>query len=45
MRKAKKSLLQRVELYTYRDHGLILGINEGEDIDEALKYLIREAYV
>jgi hypothetical protein len=43
-RKADHHLLQRIEMYTYRDYGLILRLSNCEDIDEALEKLILEAY-
>ncbi len=43
-RKAEHPLLQRIEMYTYRDYGLILRLNKVEDIDDALENLIHEAY-
>lgn len=44
-RSADHPLLQRVEMYTYRDHGLIFRITNVEEIDEALENLLQEAYV
>ena len=44
-RQADHPLLQRVEMYTYRDYGLILRLTEIEDVDEALENLIHESYV
>lgn len=44
-RKADHPLLQRIEMYTYRDYGLIFRLSKIEDIDEALSKLIHEAYV
>ena len=43
-RKADHPLLQRIEMYTYRDYGLILRLTNREDIDESLINLINEAY-
>lgn len=37
--------LQRVEMYTYRDHGLIFQLCTIEEADEALENLLHEAYV
>jgi hypothetical protein len=43
-RKAGHPLLQRIEMYTYRDYGLIIRLKKIADIDEALSNLIHEAY-
>ena len=43
-RKADHPLLQRIEMYTYRDYGLILRLSNIDDIDETLENLIHEAY-
>lgn len=43
-RKAGHPLLQRIEMYTYRDYGLIIRLKKIEDIDQALSNLIHEAY-
>jgi hypothetical protein len=43
-RKADHPVLQRVEMYTYRDYGVIFRLTNLEDIDDALKNLINEAY-
>lgn len=37
--------MQRVEMYTYRDHGLIFRLRNIEEIDEALENLLHESYV
>jgi GTPase SAR1 family protein len=37
-------LLQHIEMYTYRDYGLILCLNSYEDFDEALLNWFTEAY-
>jgi len=42
-RNAEHPLLQRIEMYTYRDYGLILRLTGLEDTDEALVNLITEA--
>lgn len=43
-RRVDHPLLQRVEMYTYRDHGHIFRITEIEDLDQALVALLHEAY-
>ena len=43
-RQADHPLLQRIEMYTYRDYGLIIRLTKIEDIDDALENLIHEAY-
>jgi hypothetical protein len=44
-RRADHTLLQRVEMYTYRDHGHIFRLSKIEDIDQALVTLLHEVYV
>jgi hypothetical protein len=44
-RKTNHHLLQRIEMYTYRDYGLILRLTDVADIDKALENLIHEAYI
>lgn len=43
-RQTSHPLLQRVEMYTYRDYGHILRLKAPEDIDGSLGNLLREAY-
>jgi hypothetical protein len=43
-RQADHPLLQRIEMYTYRDYGMIFRLTKIEDIDDALENLIHEAY-
>lgn len=43
-RQADHPLLQRIEMYTYRDYGMIFRLTRTEDIDDALENLIHEAY-
>jgi len=38
-------LLQRVEMYTYRDYRLISRLIKIKDIDEELENLIHQAYL
>lgn len=44
-RRADHPLLQRVEMYTYRDYGHRFRLSHPDDIDRAFRRLLQEAYV
>ncbi|MFQ5943920.1 MAG: DUF5655 domain-containing protein, partial [Anaerolineales bacterium] len=43
-REVSHPLLQRVEMFTYRDHGHIFRLQSPQDIDEQLVAFLRESY-
>ncbi len=44
-RQVEHPRLQRIEMYTYRDFGHILRLDQPKDVDQELAALIEEAYV
>ena len=43
-RETSHALLQKIEMYTYRDYGHIFRLRSPQDIDDRLGELIRESY-